>query len=108
MSSKKDGILQAYIIVFVLSQTICNPDFEFNATGSDTSSDTGSDTRVNNAEKILVLIGKKPNISASEIAALIGISSRAVEKQLKKLRDSGIIRHTGPKFGGQWEILKKQ
>lgn len=86
----------------------CNPDFEFNATGSDTSSDTGSDTRVNNAEKILVLIGKKPNISASEIAALIGISSRAVEKQLKKLRDSGIIRHTGPKFGGQWEILKKQ
>ena len=37
---------------------------------------------------------------------LIEMSSRGVEKQIKKLREEGIIRRKGADFGGYWEIVK--
>ena len=56
------------------------------------------------SEKIIELIKNDPNISAAAIAEQIGVSSRAVEKQLKKLRDENLIRRVGPDKGGHWEI----
>lgn len=58
------------------------------------------------SEKIIELIKNDPNISAAAIAEQIGLSSRAVEKQLKKLRDENLIRRIGPDKGGYWEIVK--
>lgn len=34
------------------------------------------------------------------------MSSRGVEKQIKKLREAGIIKRNGADFGGYWEIVK--
>ncbi len=34
------------------------------------------------------------------------MSSLGVEKQIKKLREAGIIKHNGADFGGYWEIVK--
>lgn len=34
------------------------------------------------------------------------MSSRGVEKQIKKLREAGIIKRKGADFGGYWEIVK--
>ena len=45
-------------------------------------------------------------VSAQEMADKIGISSRAVEKNLSKLKDSNVIRRIGPDKGGRWEIIK--
>ena len=45
-------------------------------------------------------------MSAAEIAMEIGMSSRGVEKQIRKLREAGIIRRVGADFGGYWEIIK--
>ena len=59
------------------------------------------------SEKILELIKNDPNISAAAIAEKIGVSSRAVEKQLKKLREENLIRRVGPDKGGHWEIVEK-
>lgn len=53
---------------------------------------------------IIKLIHQKPNISSVEMAEHIGISSTAIDNNIKQMRDI-FIRHTGPKNGGHWEII---
>lgn len=65
----------------------------------------GSEKTSNSSEKILELIKQNPKISAAGIAMEIGISSRGVEKQIKKLREAGIIKRNGADKGGYWEIV---
>lgn len=36
---------------------------------------------------------------------MIGLSLRAVEKQLAKLKQDGILRRIGPDKGGHWEVI---
>ena len=59
-----------------------------------------SEKTSNSSEKILELIQQDPKISAAGIAMEIGISSRGVEKQIKKLREAGIIKRNGADKGG--------
>jgi len=56
------------------------------------------------SEKILALIRENKLISAREMAEIIGISQRAVEKQLAILKDKKIIKRLGGAKGGHWEI----
>jgi len=56
------------------------------------------------SEKILELILYDQNILASTMAGSIGISERAVEKQLAKLKGKGVIDKIGPDKGGYWKI----
>jgi ATP-dependent DNA helicase RecG len=46
-----------------------------------------------------------PAISAKEIAKELNMTSRSVEKNIKTLRDKGILRRVGPDKGGHWEVL---
>lgn len=74
--------------------------------GSETSifgSERGSETK----DLIIEMINQNPKITAAEIAMQLSISSRGVEKQIRKLRESGIIRRIGGRFGGYWEIINK-
>ena len=57
------------------------------------------------SEKILRYIAKNPKITISELASEIGISERAISKNLDKLRDKS-IRRVGPDKGGHWEIIE--
>ncbi len=72
--------------------------------GSEKTSNSSEKTS-NSSEKILELIKQNPKISAAGIAMEIGISSRGVEKQIKKLREAGIIKRNGADKGGYWEIV---
>ncbi len=74
---------------------------ETNALGSERSSERTSKS----SERILDIIKRKPTVSAAEIAVEINMSSRGVEKQIKKLREAGIIKRNGADFGGYWEIV---
>ena len=56
------------------------------------------------SEKILLLLKNNPKSTASEIAVQIGLTSRAIEKQLASLIKSGRIVRVGPDKGGYWEI----
>lgn len=57
-------------------------------------------------EKIIEIIKTNPEISAEKLSQEIGISSRAIEMQLSKLKESGRIKRIGPDKGGHWEILE--
>ena len=67
-----------------------------------------SGTRQKTSVKILELIKHDFKITAPQIAMELGISTRGVEKNLRQLRESGILRRIGsPTFGGYWEILSE-
>ena len=59
------------------------------------------------AQKIIDFVISDPSISAETMAYKIGISSRAVEKQIAKLRSMGILSREGADFGGYWRIVIK-
>lgn len=69
------------------------------ADGSEKSSEKSS-------EKILRMLKEHPSISAQEMANVIGISSRAIEKHLSKMKDNKAIKRVGPAKGGHWEVIE--
>ena len=70
---------------------------------------TSSGTRQKTSEKIIELINADPQITAPKIAMELGISTSGVEKNLRQLREAGILRRIGsPTFGGYWEITTKE
>ena len=83
---------------------MCSESSETTNESSETQSKS-SERKRKNSERILDLIKNKPTISAAEIAMEIDMSSRGVEKQIKKLREAGVIRRNGADFGGYWEII---
>lgn len=58
------------------------------------------------SQKIIVLVSKNRNVTTEEMATAIGISGRAVKKQLSKLKQQGIIKRIGPDKGGYWEVVQ--
>ena len=81
----------------------CNESSVINRLGSEKS----SERKKKSSERILDLIKNKPTISAVEIAMEIDMSARGVEKQIRKLREEGVIKRIGADFGGYWEIISK-
>jgi len=88
---------QGYLVV-----TFETPVVAVSGIGSEKSSEIGSEK---SSEKILVLLQANPELAAREVATKLGLTSRAVEKQLAKLRLAGRIRRIGPAKGGHWEVL---
>ena len=58
-------------------------------------------------QKIIKLISEDHQLSAVKLAEKIGVASRNIENNIKKLKEYGIlIRHGSPK-NGYWEIVDK-
>lgn len=75
-------------------------------------SERGSERKAKSSERsmetkdlIIDIIKQDPHITAAEIAMQLNMSSRGVEKQIRKLRELGKIKRTGGRFGGYWEIV---
>lgn len=58
------------------------------------------------SEKILALLYSEPRLLVRMLAERLGISPRAVEKQIAKLREQGHLRRIGPAKGGHWEVMQ--
>ena len=56
-------------------------------------------------EEQLKMIFLDPSSSATAMATKMGLSPRAVEKQLAKMKEMGLIERVGPDKGGHWAIL---
>lgn len=66
------------------------------------------DGLVENQRRLLVLIAEIPHISKSAMAKAVGISTTAIDKNLTRLKEKGILRRVGPAKGGHWEIVKSK
>ena len=69
---------------------------------SEGSSESSPENSLTTAQKIIFFMKEKPSITTQEIADRIGISKRAVLKQIANLK--GIIEHIGSKKKGYWKI----
>ena len=55
-------------------------------------------------EKIINIIRVNPTVTQLELSNMLKISTKAIEKHIKNLREDGIIRRVGPDNGGHWEV----
>ena len=55
-------------------------------------------------DKIVALLSEDGKLSAAALAKKIGISAKAVEKHLAKLKTDGVIERIGPAKGGNWKV----
>ena len=69
------------------------------------SSEESSEKPQDLIQAILGAIKVDAKVTAAEIAMQLGVSSRAVEKRIRTLRENGVIRRVGPNKGGSWEII---
>jgi ATP-dependent DNA helicase RecG len=58
-------------------------------------------------EKILKYLAENPAATQNDIVAVIGISVKGVEWNLKALKENGRLRRVGPDKGGHWEVIEQ-
>lgn len=73
--------------------------------GIDHGVDRGVDRGANNDDRILHAIVREAAMTQNTIATETGLSVRTVSREIKKLRDSGVIRRIGSDRTGSWEIV---
>jgi predicted HTH transcriptional regulator len=56
--------------------------------------------------QILDIISKNKNITASQLAEMLNINSRTVEKNTKFLREMRLLERKGGRKQGYWEVKK--
>ena len=57
-------------------------------------------------EAIVTLVSENPQITTTQMAALLGINRSAISKHLKRMQAEGVVRRIGPDKGGHWEVVK--
>ena len=109
------GLIEKYgsgirrIIDYCASEGLITPEFKnisdgFMVTVFAQKTEKGSEK---GSEKIITLINKNPSITIKKIAELLGVSTRAIEKQLATLKEKGLIKRSGPDKGGHWIVIPK-
>ncbi len=63
--------------------------------------------KLKSREKIIVLLSQDNTLSAATLAERIGITPKAVEKHIARLKADGVIKRIGPDKGGHWQVIKK-
>jgi len=80
------------------------------ATDVSTKDDTASGKRresVGKASgKILETCREKPSVTIPELAELIGITERSVQRNIQNLQKDGLLRRVGGRKEGHWEVIE--
>jgi len=69
--------------------------------------DTKGKTSEKTSEKILTEIRNNRNVTIAELSELVGVTTRSVERNLKKLQESGLLERIGPAKGGYWVVKEE-
>jgi hypothetical protein len=81
----------------------------FTATVSRTVAASSGESSVKSSgkteEQILGYLSEKTEMTIPDLAEALGLSTRAVEKQIAKLRKGGRLRRVGSRKAGRWEVL---
>lgn len=62
----------------------------------------------NNVKSILKIISVDPKTTQKNLAIKTGLSERTISREIKNLRESGVIRRIGSDRVGYWEIISEQ
>jgi ATP-dependent DNA helicase RecG len=54
---------------------------------------------------ILNVCREKPSVTIPELAVLIGITERSVQRNIQKLQKDGLLRRVGGRKEGHWEVI---
>ncbi len=57
-------------------------------------------------EQIIGLLSDNAGMTIPDLAETLGITTRAIEKQVRRLREQCRLRRVGPAKGGHWEVVK--
>ncbi len=68
--------------------------------------DTSEKVSEKTSEKILREIRNNRDVTIAELSLVIGVTTRSVERNLKKLQESGLVARVGPAKGGHWVVRK--
>ena len=60
------------------------------------------------ADKIIKLMGENSLVTIPELAEALGVTTRAIEKQIAKLQKNGQLKRIGPAKGGYWKIINNE
>jgi len=71
-----------------------------------TSGKTPPETSGKTSGKIVELMLADSSITIPELAEALAISTRAVEMQIRKLKENEVIGRIDGAKGGHWEVLK--
>ncbi len=58
-------------------------------------------------KKIIALLSQDNTLSAAALARRIGITPKAVEKHIAKLKAEGVLHRIGPDKGGHWQVIEE-
>ena len=67
---------------------------------------TSGKVSVKTSGKILALIRENALITIPELALLIGVTERSIERNLKKLQAENRLSRIGPANGGHWKVIE--
>jgi hypothetical protein len=67
-------------------------------------SDGVSETEV--TDRILSAISNNPKTTYTEIATLLSLNRRTIQRRIQKLKRDGKLRRIGPERSGRWEVVK--
>jgi len=59
---------------------------------------------VKTKERIVGILEKKSSVTIAELAKILSIGEKRVEKHLSDLKSQGRIQRIGPDKGGHWEV----
>jgi len=75
---------------------------EFNVSSHNQSIKTSVKTSV----KILEAIKSNDQITIPELAEIIGVTTRSIERNIQNLQQEGKLVRIGPAKGGHWKIIE--
>ncbi|MBI2266057.1 MAG: winged helix-turn-helix transcriptional regulator [Armatimonadetes bacterium] len=56
--------------------------------------------------RILASLARHRRVTIADLAKVIGVSDRTIERNLKRLQEQGRLRRIGPDKGGHWEVVR--
>jgi ATP-dependent DNA helicase RecG len=51
-------------------------------------------------------ISKNNNITQKELAKILKVTERTIQRNTVILQEKGFLKRVGPTFGGHWEVIK--
>jgi len=93
------------VVTFPFEDGFNTPNGELNGGDGVINSDTNQ-ARHSNSQQVLMCIEQNPKITQEAIAQQTGLSTRTVSREIKALREAGVLRRAGSLKTGSWEIVR--